>query len=83
MAREQIIGQLKRAWIQFEIAKKEKTNELWILEAQIEKIKSKLKSYEMGKSVELDQELIAVWESASTGGSSSSNRSNTVRNDGM
>lgn len=83
MTREQTINQLKRAWIQFEIAKKEKTNELWILEAQIEKIKSKLKSYEMGRSMELDQELVAVWESASTGGSSSSNRSNAVRNDGM
>lgn len=83
MTREQTINQLKRAWIQFEIAKKEKTNELWILEAQIEKIKSKLKSYEMGRNVELDQELVAVWESASTGGSSSSDRSNAVRNDGM
>ena len=83
MTREQTINQLKRAWIQFEIAKKEKTNELWILEAQIEKIKSKLKSYEMGKSVELDQELVAVWEGASTGSSSSSNCSNAVRNDGM
>lgn len=83
MTREQTINQLKRAWIQLEIAKKEKTNELWILEAQIEKIKSKLKSYEMGKRMELDQELVAVWESASTGGSSSSNRSNAVRNDGM
>ena len=37
MIREQAIGQLKRAWIQLEIAKREKTNELWILEAQIEK----------------------------------------------
>lgn len=83
MTREQTINQLKRAWIQFEIAKKEKTNELWILEAQIEKIKSKLKSYEMGRSVELDQELVTVWESADSGGSSSSNRSNAVRNDGM
>lgn len=83
MTREQTINQLKRAWIQLEITKREKTNELWILEAQIEKIKSKLKSYEMGKCVELDQELVAVWESANTGGSSSSNRGNAVRNDGM
>jgi hypothetical protein len=28
---------LKRAWIQFEIAKREKTNELWMIEAQNEK----------------------------------------------
>ena len=83
MIREQTINQLKRAWIQFEIAKREKTNELWILEAQIEKIKSKLKSYGMGKSVELDQELDAVWEGVNSGGSSSSDRSNAVRNDGM
>lgn len=83
MTREQTINQLKHAWIQFEIAKREKTNELWILEAQIEKIKSKLKSYGMDKSVELDQELVAVWESASIGSSSSSNRSDAVRNDGM
>lgn len=83
MIREQTINQLKRAWIQFEIAKREKTNELWILEAQIEKIKSKLKSYGMGKSMELDQELDAVWESIGTGGDSSSNSSNAIRNDGM
>lgn len=83
MTREQTINQLKRAWIQFEITKREKTNELWILEAQIEKIKSKLKSYGMDKSVELDQELVAVWESVSIGSSSSSNRSDAVRNDGM
>lgn len=81
--REQTINQLKRAWIQLEIAKREKTNELWILEAQIEKIKSKLKSYGMDKSLELDQELVAVWESAGIGGSSSSNCSDAVRDDGM
>lgn len=83
MIREQIIGQLKRTWIQLEIAKREKTNELWILEAQIEKIKSKLKSYGMDKNLELDQELIAVWESAGIGGSSGCNCSDTIRNDGM
>ena len=83
MLREQTVGQLKRAWIQFEIAKREKTNELWILEAQIEKIKSKLKSYGMDKSLELDQELVTVWESAGIGGSSSCNRSDAIRNDGM
>ena len=81
MLREQTIGQLKRNWIQLEIVKREKTNELWILEAQIEKIKSKLKSYGMDKSVELDQELVSVWESAGIGGSSSRDRSNIIRND--
>jgi hypothetical protein len=81
--REQTTNQLKRAWIQLEIAKREKTNELWILEAQIEKIKSKLKSYGMDKNLELDQELVAVWESAGIGGSSGSNRSDAVRDDRM
>lgn len=81
--REQTTNQLKRAWIQLEIAKREKTNELWILEAQIEKIKSKLKSYGMDKSLELDQELIAVWESAGIGGDGSSNCSNAIRDDRM
>lgn len=81
--REQTINQLKRTWIQFEIAKREKTNELWILEAQIEKIKSKLKSYGMDKSLELDQELVAVWESAGIGGSGSSNCSDAIRDDRM
>lgn len=83
MPREQTINQLKRAWIQLEIAKREKTNELWILEAQIEKIKSKLKSYGMDKSMELDQEFIAVWEGAGTGGSSCCDRSDVVRDSGM
>lgn len=83
MAREQIINQLKRAWIQLEIAKKEKTNELWILEAQIEKIKSKIKSYGMDKDLELDQKLVAVWESAGIGGSSSCNCSDIIRDNGM
>ena len=83
MLREQTIGQLKRNWIQLEIAKREKTNELWILEAQIEKIKLKLKSYGMDESMGLDQELITVWESASTGGSSCCDRSDAIRNNGM
>ena len=83
MAREQIINQLKRAWIQLEIVKREKTNELWILEAQIEKIKSKIKSYGMDKDLELDQELIAVWESAGIGGSGSGNCSDVIRSDRM
>lgn len=81
--REQTINQLKRAWIQFEIAKREKTNELWILEAQIEKIKSKLKNYGMDESLELDQELVAVWESIGVGGSGGSNCSDAIRNDRM
>lgn len=83
MTREQTINQLKRTWIQLEIVKREKTNELWIIEAQIEKIKSKIKSYGMGKDLELDQELVAVWESAGIGGSSSSNCSDVIRDDGM
>lgn len=83
MLREQTINLLKRNWIQLEIAKKEKANELWILEAQIEKIKSKLKSYGLDKSMELDQELITVWESAGISSDSSCDRSNAVRNDGM
>lgn len=83
MIREQTINQLKRAWIQLEITKREKTNELWILEAQIEKIKSKIKSYGMDKDLELDQELVAVWESAGIGGSSSSNCSDVIRDNGM
>ena len=83
MIREQTIGQLKRAWIRFEILKREKTNELWILEAQIEKIKSKLKSYGMEQNLGMDEELIAVWESAGIGGSSSCNCSDAIRNDRM
>lgn len=79
MTRERIINQLKRAWIQLEIAKREKANELWILEAQIEKIKSKIKSYGMDKDLELDQELVAVWESAGISGSGSGNCSDVIR----
>lgn len=80
MLREQTIGQLKRAWIQFEIAKREKTNEIWILETQIEKIKSKLKSYGLDSNLEMDQKLIDVWESTGIGSSSSSNCSDAIRN---
>lgn len=83
MLRDQIIGQLKRNWVQLEIAKREKTNELWILEAQIEKIKSKLKSYGMDESVGLDQEFIAVWEGTGISSSSSCNCSDAIRNNGM
>lgn len=83
MIRKQTISQLKRNWIQLETIKREKTNELWILEAQIEKIKSKLKSYGMDESMGMDQELVAVWESVSTGGGSCCDRSDAVRNDGM
>ena len=81
MQREQIISQLKRNWVRLEFMKREKTNELWILEAQIEKIKSKLKSYGVDKNLELDQELNAVWESPGTGGGSSCNCSNAIRDD--
>lgn len=81
MLREQTIGQLKRNWIQLEIVKREKTNELWIIEAQIEKIKSKLKSYGMDKSMELDQKLASVWESTGIGGGNSCDCSNAIRND--
>ena len=83
MAREQTINQLKRTWIQLEIVKREKTNELWMLEAQIEKIKSKLKSYGMDKDLELDQELVTVWESTGIGSSSSCNSSDAVRSNRM
>lgn len=83
MLREQTIGQLKRAWIQFEIAKKEKTNELWIIEAQIEKIKSKLKNYGLDSNLEMDRKLIAVWESAGVNSDSSRNSSDAIRDDGM
>ena len=83
MLRDQIIGQLKRNWVQLEIAKREKTNELWILEAQIEKIKSKLKSYGLDESMELDRELNAVWEGTGIGGSCSCTRGDAVRNNGM
>ena len=81
--RKQTTNQLKRAWIQLEIAKREKTNELWILEAQIEKIKSKLKSYGMDKDLELDQKFDTVWESASIGSSGSSSCGDVVRNNRM
>ena len=45
MDKIKLTNQLKKTWIQLELAKREKTNELWIIEAQIEKIKSKIKSY--------------------------------------
>ena len=45
MDKIKIINQSKKVWIQLEIAKRKKTNELWMIEAQIEKIKSKIKSY--------------------------------------
>lgn len=83
MLREQTINQLKRNWIQLEITKRKITNELWILEAQIEKIKSKLKNYGVDESMELDQELDAVWESVGVDSSNSSNCNNAIRNSGM
>ena len=36
MTREKTTNQLKRTWIQLEIAKREKTNDLWMIDAQIE-----------------------------------------------
>jgi hypothetical protein len=83
MAREQTINQFRRAWIQLEIAKREKTNELWIIEAQIEKIKSKIKSYGMDKDLGMDEELIAVWESVGIGGDSGRNCSDAIRDNRM
>ena len=83
MTREQIINQLKRAWIQLEIAKREKTNDLWMVDAQIEKIKSKIKNYGMEQDLGMDEELIAVWESAGIGSSSSCDRGNVIRNNRM
>ena len=83
MTREQTISQFRRTWIQLEIAKREKTNELWIIEAQIEKIKSKIKSYGMGEDLGMDEELIAVWESAGIGGDSGRNSSDIIRDDRM
>lgn len=83
MPREQTINQLKHNWIQLEIIKKKITNELWILEVRIEKIKSKLKNYGMDESMELDQELVAIWEDADISGGDSSNCSNTIRSHGM
>ena len=83
MTREQITNQLKHTWIQLEIAKREKTNDIWIIEAKIEKIKSKIKSYGMDKDLELDQELVAVWESVGIGGSSSGNCSDAIRDNRM
>ena len=83
MTREKTTNQLKRTWVQLEIAKREKTSELWIIEAQIEKIKSKIKSYGMDRDPKLDQELVAVWESAGIGGGDSDNCSDVVRDNGM
>lgn len=62
MDKIKLTNQLKKTWIQLELAKREKTNELWLIEAQIEKIKSKIKSYGMGQNLGMDEELIAVWE---------------------
>lgn len=83
MTHEQTIGKFRHVWIQLEIAKREKTNELWIIEAQIEKIKSKIKSYGMDKDLGMDEELIAVWESVGIGGDSGRNSSDVIRDDGM
>ena len=83
MDKIKLTSQLKKAWIQLELTKREKTNELWTIEAQIEKIKSKIKSYGMDQDLGMDEELNAVWKSASIGGSSSCDRSNVIRNNRM
>ena len=83
MEKIKLINQLKKNWIQLELAKREKTNELWLLEAQIEKIKSKIKSYGMGQNLGMDEELIAVWESIGISGDGGRNSSDAIRNDGM
>ena len=80
MDKIKIISQLKKAWIQLELAKREKTNELWLLEAQIEKIKSKIKSYGMEENLGMDEELIAVWEGISNHCDRSGSGSDAVRN---
>lgn len=82
MDKIKLTNQLKKAWIQLELAKHEKTNELWMIEAQIEKIKSKIKSYGMDQDPRMDEELIAVWEGVSNHCDRSSPGSNAVR-DGM
>ena len=82
MDKIKLTNQLKKTWIQLELAKREKTNELWIIEAQIEKIKSKIKSYGMEENLGMDEELIAVWEGLSHHCNCSSSGSSTVR-DGM
>jgi hypothetical protein len=82
MDKIKIINQSKRVWIQLEIAKREKTNELWMIEAQIEKIKSKIKSYGMEQDLGMDEEFIAVWEGLSNHCDRSGSSSDAVR-DGM
>lgn len=79
MDKIKLTSQLKKAWIQLELAKREKTNELWIIEAQIEKIKSKIKSYGMDQNLELDEELVAVWEGLSNHCDRSSAGSDVIR----
>ena len=73
-------NQLKKTWIQLELAKREKTNELWLLEAQIEKIKSKIKSYGMDQDLGMDEELIAVWEGLSNHCNRSGSGGDAIRN---
>ena len=80
MDKTKTTNQLKKAWIQLELAKREKTNELWLLEAQIEKIKSKIKSYGMDQDLGMDEELIAVWEGISNHCDRSGSGGNAIRN---
>lgn len=82
MNKIKLTNQLKKTWIHLELAKREKTNELWLIEAQIEKIKSKIKSYGMDENLGMDEELIAVWEGLSNHCDSSGSGSDAVR-DGM
>ena len=79
MDKIKLTNQLKKAWIHLELAKREKTNELWIIEAQIEKIKSKIKSYGMDQDLGLDEELIAVWEGLSNHCDRSSTGGDAIR----
>ena len=80
MDKVKLTSQLKKAWIQLELAKREKTNELWIIEAQIGKIKSKIKNYGMDQDLGMDEELIAVWEGLSNHCDRSSTSSDVTRN---
>lgn len=80
MDKTKTINQLKKTWIQLELAKREKTNELWLLEAQIEKIKSKIKSYGMEENLGMDEELIAVWEGINNHCDRSGSDSDAIRN---
>lgn len=80
MDKIKLTNQLKKTWIQLELAKREKTNELWILEAQIEKIKSKIKSYGMEENLGMDDELVTIWEGFSDHCGRGSSGGDAIRN---